>query len=275
MVIFHFSLAKYYFVLNPEILIMFPYLYLFWYELPVQGLWIVIATLIFIWAVARYSKKFNLKFSYFFNFLGFFIIVSYVLGRYFYNALEYHLFLPTDLWNLIFPYDFKFSFIWVSFWFLVVLFLFLWNLKYTQEKKKWFDAFFYSLSISLVVLGPFLLFGDVFFGKLTTSSLSVHALTTNTQIPYPTQNFWPVGIFVSFLGLIMYLLGKLLHFIFKKPGLTVYLLPLYFLGFAWIFNFQYYPKHFLFWIDVKILYCYLGAVIFTILFIWVLDYRRW
>ena len=254
---------------------MYPYLNLFWLNVPVQWIWVVLATLVFIWAVARYSKKFNLKFPYFFNWLWVFIVVPYLLWRYFYNVLEYHLFLPTDVWSLVLPYNFKFSFIWISFWFLLVLFFFLFNLRYVQERKKWFDVFFYSVSISLVILWPFLLLWDVFFWKITTSSLSVHALTTNTQIPYPTQNFWPVGIFVSILGLLMYLLAKILYFIFKKPGISVYLLPLYFIGFAIIFHFQYYPKHFLFWIDVKILYCYLAAVFYTIFFVWLLNYKRW
>jgi hypothetical protein len=42
------------------------------------------------------------------------------------------------------------------------------------------------------VLGPFLVLGDIFFGLPTHSVFGIHALTTNTQIPYPTQNFWPV-----------------------------------------------------------------------------------
>ena len=254
---------------------MFPYIDLFGFKLPFLGIWIVLATCFFIWAVARYSKKFNLKFSYFFSYLGYFIIVSYLLWRYFYNALEYHLFIPTDFFNLVLPYNYKFSFIWISFWFLLVLAIFLWNLKYTQERKKWFDVFFYSVSIALVVLWPFLLLWDTFFWKITTSSLGVHALTTNTQIPYPTQNFRPVWIFVSFLWLFMYLLAKILYFIFKRPWITVYLLPLYFLWFALIFHFQYYPKHFLFGLDVKILYCYLAAIFYTIFFILILNYKKW
>ena len=254
---------------------MYPYLHLFWLNIPFQGLGIVLATIVFIYWIYRYSKKVNLRFSYFFNYLGLFIISWYLFWKYFYNLISYHIFLPTDLGMLISPYNYKFSFIWISFWVLLVLFLFLSKLEYLQERKKWFDVFFYSLSLALIILGPFLLLWDVFFWVVTHSSFWVHALTTDTSIPYPTASFYPVWIFVSFLGLILYVFWKLFHFIFKKSGLTLFLFPFLFLGFAFIFHFQYYPKHFLFWIDIKILYCYLIAIFWTWIFYTLLNYKKW
>jgi len=252
---------------------MFPYIELFNHRIYFHGLGILIATLVFIYGVYRYSKKVNLKFPVFFNYIPLFIILPYILWRWFYNILEYHLFFPD--FTLLSPYGYKFSFIGVSFWFLLAVIIFLWNLQYTQEKKKWFDVFFYSISLALIVVGPFLMLGDIFFGLSTYSVFGIHALTTNTQIPYPTQNFWPVGIMVSFLGLLMYLAGKILHLIFKKPGLTLFLFPLMCLSFMVIFHFQYYPKHFLFGIDIKILYCILTAVFWIVFFYWLLNYKRW
>ena len=252
---------------------MFPYIELFGHKIYFHGLGILIATLLFIYGVYRYSKKVNLKFPVFFNYIPLFIILPYILWRWFYNILEYHLFFPD--FTLLSPYGYKFSFVGVSFWLLLAVIIFLWNLQYTQEKKKWFDVFFYSISLALIVLGPFLLLWDVFFGLSTHSVFGIHALTTNTQIPYPTQNFWPVGIMVSFLGLLIYLAGKVLHLIFKKPGLSLFLFPLMCLGFIVIFHFQYYPKHFLFGIDIKTLYCILTAIFWTGFFYWLLNYKRW
>ena len=252
---------------------MFPYIELFGHKIYFHGLGILIATLLFIYGVYRYSKKNNLRFNLFFNYIPLFIVLPYLFWRWFYNVLEYHLFLPD--FTLLFPYNYKFSFIWVSFGLLLVMMIFMFNLHYPQERKKWFDVFFYSVSLALIVLGPFLLLWDVFFWVPTSSVFWVHALTTNTQIPYPTKNFWPVGVFVSFLGLLMYLLWKILHLIFKKPGLTLFLFPLMFLGFVIIFHFQYYPKHFLFNVDVKILYCILTAIFWMGFFYWLLNYKKW
>jgi hypothetical protein len=253
---------------------MYPYIEIFQHQIPLQWLGISIATLVFLYGVYRYSQKSNLKFAQFFNYLyiPLFLFLPYFLWRYFYNILEYHLFIPDV--SLLSPYHYKFSFIWVSAGLLLAIAIFLRNLKYTQEKKKWFDVFFYSISLALIVVWPFLLLGDVFFGTPTNSSIWVHALTTNTQIPYPTQNFWPVGILVSFLGLALYLLGKLIHLFFKKPGTTIFLFPLIFIGFWWIFHLQYYPKHFLFGIDIKLLYCILVAIFGTIFFYWLIN-RKW
>jgi len=252
---------------------MFPYVEIFSYKIYFQGLGILIATLVFIYATYRYSKKNNLKFPMFFNYIPLFIILPYLLWRWFYNILEYHLFFPD--FTLLSPYGYKFSFIGVSFGFLLSVIIFLLNLKYIQEKKKWFDIFFYSINLAFVILWPFLLLWDVFYWLPTDSVFWVHVFTTNTQIPYLTKTFWPVWIFVSFLGLIMYLRWKILHLIFKKPWLTIFLFPFIWLWFIIIFNFQYYSKHFLFGIDVKILYCIFVSIVGTIFFYWLLNYKRW
>ncbi len=255
---------------------MFPFIEVWGLKLYFQWVGIILATLVFIYWVYRYSKKVNLRFSLFFSYLSLFIILPYLLGRYFYNVLTYHLFLPADLFFLLSPDNYRFSFIWVSFGFLLALIIFLSKIKYSQERKKWFDVFFYSLALSLVVLWPFLLLGDVFFWKITHSVFWVSALTNFTNIPYPNLKFWPVWIFVSLLGLVLYLLGKILHAVFKKPGITIFLYPLLFLGFWWIFHFQYYQKHFIFGIDVKLLYCILAGSIGFIFFYWLLNfYKKW
>jgi len=239
---------------------MFPSFQIFWQTIYLQWIWIILSTVMFIYWIYRYSNKFNLKFVHFLNFLPFFIIVPYFLWRYTYDLIEYKFFLPQDILNLLNPFDYRFSFIWVSFGIFFMMFMFIISLEYIQERKKRIDVFFYSINLSLVVIWPFLLLWDTFFWKITNSIFWISPLTTNTQIPFPTDKLRPIGIFVSFLWLFFYLLSKIIYFILKKPWNSIYLFPFLFIWFAIIFRFQHYPKHFLFNIDIKILYSYIMSL---------------
>jgi len=252
---------------------MFPSIDLYWYTIYFQWLGIVLATLIFIYWVYRYSKKYNLRFPFFLNFLAFFIIIPYFLWRYVYDFLEYKFYFPTDILNLLSPYDYRFSFIWVSFWIAFVIFMFLLSIQYIQERKKWVDVFFFAITLSMIIIWPFLLLWDSFYWTTTNSIFGITPFTANTQIPYTTP-IWPIWIFVSILWIILYILAKIIIVIFKKPGITIYLLPFMFLWFAYIFRFQQYPKHFLFGIDIKILYCYIMAVFSVIMYYFLLRKKN-
>jgi len=252
---------------------MYPIVEIYWYTLYLHWLWIVLATCVFLFWIYRYSKKFNLRFPYFFSFLSFFIIVPYFLWRYFYDLIEYKFYFPVDIFQLLSPYNYRFSFIWVSGWLLFMVFIFLLSLQYIQERKKWFDIFFLSITLSMVVIWPFLLLWDIFYWNVTNSIFWITPLTANTQIPY-TKPIWPVGIFVSILWLALHIFAKILLAFLKKPWITLYLLPFLFLWFAYIFTFQHYPKHFLFWIDVKIFYSVFAAFFATIVFYFVLRKKE-
>lgn len=251
---------------------MFPYIEIFWMNLYFQWLWIVIATLVFFYWLYRYSYKFNLRFSYLFSFFSFFIIVPYFFWRYFYDFIEYHNFLPLDILHILSPYNYNFSFIGVSFWLMFMVFLFLMSLSYKQERKKYIDVFFYSITLAMIVIWPFLLLWDSFYGLPTESVFWIQAFSENTQIPF-TGSIRPIWIFISILWVLLYLLWKIIYFIVKKPWITIYLIPFLFLGFSYIFTFQHYPKHFLFTIDIKILYCYIMAVIYPV-FLYLLTIKN-
>jgi len=239
---------------------MYPSIELFWYTIYFHWLWIILASLAFIYSMYHYSKKMNLRFPYFFSFLSFFIIVPYFLWRYIYDFIEYKFYFPVDILNLLSPYDYRFSFIWVSLWIFAMVFLYILSLQYKQERRKWIDAFFFSITISMVIIWPFLLLWDNFYWTITNSIFGVMPLTENTQIPYSTK-IWAVWIFISILWIILYILWKILLLITKKYWVTLFLLPFLFLGFAYIFTFQKYPKHFLFWIDIKLFYCFVMAFV--------------
>lgn len=241
---------------------MFPNINLFWFDIYFQWVWIILASLIFFYWMYRYTNKLKLKFSNIFSFIPLFIIVSYVLWRYSYNLIEYGYDAIFSFMNLslLSPYNYRFSFVWVSLWILIVSFIFLIWLSYEQERKKYIDALFFSITLSLVIIWPFLLLWDIFYWTTTSSVFGINVFTENTQIPF-TSKIWPVWIFVSILWILLYFLSKISYFIFKKAWSTIYFLPLLFLWFALIFHFQHYPKHFLLTIDIKILYCYIMAIL--------------
>jgi len=255
---------------------MFPYFSIFWQTIYLEGIWIILATIVFMYWVYRYSQKLNLKFQIFFNFLAFFIIVPYFLWRYIYNLLTYHFLFPTNFFSIMSPYNYNFSFIWVSFWIFFMIFFFILSLKYRQEKLKFIDVFFYTLSLSLIAIWPFLLLWNNFYWIWTTSIFWIKPLTINSQIPMIDLKRLPVWIFVSILWLIMYLLWKILYLIFKKYWITIFLYPLFFIWFAIIYKFVSYPKHFLLWIDITFLYCIIMGIISPIsLYLLTLNKQKW
>lgn len=243
---------------------MFPYFTLFNHQIYLQGIWIILATLIFIYWVYRYSKKNNIKFNVFLWFLPFLIIIPYFLWRYFYDFLTYKFLFPTNIFSLLSPYDYNFEFIWVSFWIAFVIFFFILSLNYKQEKLKYIDIFFYSITLALVIIWPFLLLWDNFYWNTTNSIIWVTPLVQTTKIPYIDVKRYPVWIFISLLWLILYLSWKILHFIFKKAWVNLYLIPFLFLWFFYIYHFVDYPHHFLSLFDIKLLYCLLMAIFYPI-----------
>lgn len=244
---------------------MFPYIELFWFNVYFQWIWIILASLIFFYWIYRYTNKLKLKFSNLFSFIPLFIIISYILWRYFYNLIEYWHdgILSFINLSLLSPYNYRFSFIWISLWIFIVTFIFLFWLSYKQERKKYIDVLFFSISLSLVVIWPFLLLWDNFHGITTNSVFWVNVFTENTQIPF-TSKIRPIWIFVSVLWLLLFFVSKVTYFLVKKAWLTIYFIPFLFLWFAFIFQFQHYPKHFIFGIDIKILFCYVMAIVIPV-----------
>lgn len=260
---------------------MFPSIEIFWFKFYFHWIGIILATFVFLYLLYRYTKKFNLRFSDIFWYFSFFIIVPYILWRYFYDLIEYKSFLPLSLFDLISPYQYRFSFIWISLWIFIIICIFLLKSKYKEERKKYIDVFFYSICLSLVVLGPFMLLWDVFYGNIAQDSiLWIKPFVEETQIPF-TKPIWPVWIFVSLLWIWLYFISKVLSFIFKKSWISLFLISFLFLWFAFIFNFQDYSKRFLFDInsfslDLKIFYCYFMAIISPIyLFLITRKNKKW
>lgn len=100
-------------------------------------------------------------------------MLCYFLGSYVQFVFDYGLF-PTngaEFLTLLSPYGYKFHFAGLLLGILIAIVIFLKNIKRIENKKIWMDILFFSLTLSLVPLGIFLLMGDNFIGTQTHSFL--------------------------------------------------------------------------------------------------------
>jgi hypothetical protein len=112
--------------------------------------------------------------------------------------------LPTNLSELmilISPYGYKFHFAGLLLGIFIAIASFLTKIKRTENKKIWIDILFYSLVLSLVPLGIFLLMGDNFIGTQTTSFMGIKSLHSESQ--WNKFNLvQPIGIYLSLAALL-------------------------------------------------------------------------
>jgi hypothetical protein len=87
----------------------------------------------------------------------------------------------TELMTLLSPYGYKFHFVGLLIGIVIAIIIFLKKIKRIENKKIWIDILFYSITLSLVPLGLFLLMGDNFMGNSTTTWLGIKSLHSESQ----------------------------------------------------------------------------------------------
>ena len=253
---------------------MFPYIIINWVKIYMVWVWIVIATIFFLISMYRYCKKYNLSFGRFFNWLSWFIILPYIFWRYVYDLIEYHFIVPNDFLELISPFRYHFSFIWVSLGFIIITAMFLKTIHYKEERKKWIDVIFFSLMWFLFILWFFLVLWDNFYSKITSDMFWVAALVQDSKL----IGIWkvlPIWIFVSVLALLLFIIVKIIYWLTKKNWMSIIWYILLFVWFGIIFKYQYYIKHFVFWhLDIKIFYCFSMPVILISLYYLIVERNK-
>lgn len=245
---------------------MFPHFSIWEQQFFFTWIGMAISLVFFIIWLYRYSEKYNLNFWKIFNWIWVFILLPYILWRYFYDLFEYHFIVPNDFLELLSPFGYNFSFVWLSIWFWLAVVFFLKNINYSQEKKKRIDIIFFSLMRGLFVLWFFLVLWDDFHGISTDSIFWVNALIQDSNIS-SLEKVRPVWLFVSLMSLLLFIFTKLLLFYLKNHWVWIIWFMLMFLWFYWIFWYQSYNKHLLFWlIDVKLLFCLLSSIFVLIVY---------
>ncbi len=227
---------------------MYPYFEIAWVTLYMTWLWIISFILANLFLIKFYSKRFNVNFWKFFSWLPLFLLLPYLLWSYFYHFFSSLLIVPmsfSDLYLIISPFWYDFSFFWITLWLAISIYLFINNVDIKTEKYKRIDIFFYSFSLSLVPLGFFLVLWDDFIWNVTTSFVWVSALMSDTVID-SYDMVYPVGIFLSLLWIIVFIIWLFLNYIFKSYWIWFFWFIVLLLLFNFIFHYQMYPKHLVF-----------------------------
>ena len=187
---------------------MYPYLILWWSKFYMTGIGIIVSFLVFL-GIARYlTKKYHQNFRKLFYWLPFLIVLTYFLGSYVNFIFDVGVF-PTN-WSefvtLLSPYGYRFHFMGLLIGMFISISVFLKKIVRVENKKVRSDILFFSLALSLVPLGLFLLMGDNFIGTTTNTRLGIKSLHSDSQrnkfnLVYPIWLFLSLGSLFVVLGI--------------------------------------------------------------------------
>jgi len=223
---------------------MFPYITLWWINIYMTWLWIVIALITFICISRYFCRKYSIQFWRLFYWLPRAIILMYTLGSYIHFVLREWLF-PTSrqqVLSLISPYGYKFHFIGILLGLGIAIRLFFKEIKRLENKKVYSDVLFFAMTGSFIPLGLFLLLGDDFIGKSTSSIRWVQALQSESAL---NKFSWvyPIGLILSIGATVLYIIMAIRKRITKQIGIG-------FLGFVYllillniVLLYQQYPRY--------------------------------
>jgi len=206
------------------------------------GIGIVVSFLVFLGVAQYLTKKYHQNFWKLFYWLPFLIVLTYFLGSYVNFIFDVGI-VPTN-WsefvNLLSPYGYKFHFMGLIIGMSIAISVFLKKIVRIENKKVWSDILFFSLGLSLVPLGLFLLMGDNFIGLTTNTFLGIKSLHSDSQ-RNKFNLVYPIGLFLS-LGSLFVVLGikilKKKKFGYGMLGFTIMLVLL-----SLIMMLQQYSRH--------------------------------
>lgn len=205
------------------------------------GVGIVVAFLTFLIVSIYLTRRYHQNFWKFFYWMPVLIILCYFLGSYVQFFFDYGA-IPTtgaELLTLLSPYGYKFHFVGLLIGIVIAIAVFLRKIKRLENKKIWIDILFYSITLSLVPLGLFLLMWDNFIGNSTNSWLGIKSFHSESQ--WNKFNLvYPIGIFLSLWALLVTLYIRIIK---KKFGYGLLGFAVLLLIIALILLFQQYPRH--------------------------------
>ncbi len=224
---------------------MFPYITIRWSKIYMTGFGIVIWFIVFFIIAYYLIKKYHQDFWKFFYWLPIFIIIIYLMWSYADFALT-NSFLPktrNDILTILSPYGYKFHLTWVILWAIISLNIFFKKIKRNENKKIWIDIFFYSIWLSIIPMGIFLLLWDNFIGKPCNSLICIKPLNIESELNKFNWVF-PVWLFISIWAFISVLIIWIIRRSIKKFWLwIIWFIILILLINIIIVNYQNYPKY--------------------------------
>ncbi|HOQ79312.1 MAG TPA: hypothetical protein PLW94_03740 [Candidatus Absconditabacterales bacterium] len=223
---------------------MLPFFELLGLKMYMTGIGIIVFLLSFI-IVARYlCTKRHQDFYKIFYWLPLAIAIIYLCGSYAHFFLNYGL-IPNSLEQvklLFSPYGYHFHFTGLVIGFVISLVIFFKKIQRYENKRIWIDIMFFSTVLSMIPLGIFLVFGDNFIGKVSTSWIAIKPLTTQTELN-KFGSVYPIGLFLSFLAIIDVVIILISKRKKKKFGQGLLGFIYFIIGLNIIFLFQQYPKY--------------------------------
>jgi hypothetical protein len=197
---------------------MFPYVERFNLKISMTATGIVLALLTFIITVYYLCQKNHQDFLKLFYKLPFWIILTYLLGRYSAFILETSSFLPTSfasILTILRPKQFDFHFVGIIIAIVISFGTFFASIKRTENKKIRADILFSGLCNATIVLGIFFTLGDTFIGKTTESIFAIRALHAESSLT-KFDGVYPVGLFLSLGALVINVIVNVLKILLKK-----------------------------------------------------------
>jgi len=138
---------------------MYPYITLFGERFFMTGIGIVVSFLTFLVVSIYLTRRYHQNFWKFFYWMPLLILLCYFLGSYVQFVFDYGLFptTATAFMSLISPYGYQFHFVGLLLGMFIAMAVFIKKIKRIENKKIWIDILFFSVALSLVPLGVFLL----------------------------------------------------------------------------------------------------------------------
>jgi len=225
---------------------MFPEIILFWLQIPMTGIWILVFLITFYFMTKRYAKEFQLPFQRFSENFPMYMIIIYIISsytRYFLDSRRIFPLSRDQVLEYISPVGYEFHLIWIVIWFIFCGIHFLSEQADKHIHLKRIDTRFLALSVSIIPLGIFLLLGDNFIWVETNARYGISALTLESALS-TYGGIVPLWIFISLLGVFLYLWTKLWRL--YQPQVRWYglrWLATFLLILCIIILFQIYPRH--------------------------------
>lgn len=224
---------------------MYPSVELFGINISMMVIGIIISFLVFIITSRILTKRNNQDFLKLFYWLPWWIILSYILGRYISFSLETWTYIPSSFstfLKILSPNNFNIHFVGILIASWICIWIFFSSIRRVENKKTRADIMFFSIANSIIILWIFLTLWDTVIWIPTDSIFAIRALTDKSAL---TKFDWvyPVGLFISLGVLIIHILISIPRIIFKKNWLWL----LWLVGILIILNiaflFQSYPRH--------------------------------
>ncbi len=225
---------------------MYPYITIWNTSLSMTWIWVVLSFLTFYIVIFIRTQKEKLKFQKFFSYSISYVLLLHILWKYFYLLFEYKKFFPITKNELLFFLPTVSGFYYNFIGFFIASILFFWRFLKKKTNKITFlkraDIIFQAITIGFIPLWFFLLLWDNFIWRTTNSFLSIHPLTSNTNLS-AYDNIFPIWLFLSIWSFISILLKRLIDKLTKQKNPFLWF-AIFFVILSIVFMFQYYPRHF-------------------------------